>query len=141
MKFCFLLFLNVNFLKNSQTKWFKQSHCFLPKLQKGFFFISFSLFSNKIHKKKNTKIFTTALPVLWFLESFKQQGQLQSAHSPVMDLCCLNLKKTTLFPSKLNELPLEVSLAYKFCLTVHMQYFEVSILFFLNPTQFLWQIL
>ena len=138
MKFCFLLFLNVNFLKNSQTKWFKQSHCFLPKLQKGLFFIGFSLFSNKIHKKKHTKIFTTAWHVLRFLESFKQQGQLQSAHFPVMDLCWLNLKNTTLFPRKLNELPLEVSLAYKFCLTVHMQYFEVSIPFFLNPNQFLW---
>ena len=35
-----------------------------------------------------------------------------------------------LFQSKLNELPQEVSLAYKFCSTIHMQYFEVSILLF-----------
>ena len=94
------------------------------------FFIGFSLFSNKIDKKKHTKIFTTAWPVLWFLESFKEQGQLQSAQASVVNLCWLNLKNTTLFQSKLHELPLEVSLAYKFCPTIHMQYFEVSILVF-----------
>ena len=94
------------------------------------FFIGFSLFSNKIDKKKNTKSFTTAWPVLQFFGSFKEQGQLQSALAPVMGLCWLNLKNITLFQSKLNELPQEVSLAYKFFLTIHIQYFEVSILGF-----------
>ena len=94
------------------------------------FFIGFSLFSNKIDKKKHTKIFTTAWPVLWFLESFKELGQLQSAQASAVNLCWLNLKNTTLFQSKLHELPLEVSLAYKFCPIIHMQYFEVSILVF-----------
>ena len=47
-----------------------------------------------------------------------------------MGLCWLNLKNITLFQSKLNELPQEVSLAYDFCLTIHMKYFEVSILGF-----------
>ena len=100
------------------------------KTAKRPFFIGFSLFSNKIDKKKHTKSFTTAWPVLWFLESFKQQGQLQRAQVRVVDLCWLNLKSTTLYQSKLNELPQEVSWAYKFFLTIHMQYFEVSIFVF-----------
>ena len=94
------------------------------------FFKGFSLFSNKIDKKKHSKSFTTAWPVLWFLESFKHQGQFRSAQASVVNLCWLNLKNTTLFQSKLNELPQEVSLTYKFCIRVHMQYFKVSILFF-----------
>ena len=102
----------------------------ITKTAKRPFFIGFSLFSNKIDKKKNTKSFTTAWPVLQFFGSFKEQGQLQSAQTPVMGLCWLNLKNITLFQSKLNELPQEVSLAYEFCLTIHMKYFEVSIVGF-----------
>ena len=75
------------------------------------FVIVFSFFSNKMDKKKHSNSFTTSWPVLWFLESFKQQGQLHSAQASVV----------------LNELPQKVSLACKFCLTVHMQYFEISI--------------
>ena len=102
----------------------------ITKPAKRHFFLRFSLFSNKIDKKKDTKSLTTAWPVLWFFGSFKEQGQLQSTQAPFMGLCWLNLKNITLFQSKLNELPQEVSLAYKFFLTIHMQYFEVSILVF-----------
>ena len=102
----------------------------ITKTAKKHFFIGFSLFSNKIDKKKDTKCLTNPWPVFRFFGSFKEQGQLQSTQAPVTGLCWLNLKDITLFQSKLNELPQEVSLAYKFFLTIHMQYFEVLILVF-----------
>ena len=65
-----------------------------------------------------------------FFGSFNAKGQLQSAQANAMGLCWLNLKNITLFQRKLNELPQEVSLPYKFCLTIHMKYFEVLVLVF-----------
>ena len=123
------MFLNVNFLKNSQTKWFKQSHCFLPKLQKGLFYRFLFIFKQNSQGKGYQKFYHW-IACFRFFGSFNAQGQLQSAQAPAMGLCWLNLKNITLFQRKLNELPQEVSLPYKFCLTIHMKYFEVLILVF-----------
>ena len=46
---------------------------------------------------------------------------------PVVDSRGRSLQKRTLFQSKLNELPQEVSLPSKFCLTFQIKYFVVSI--------------
>ena len=46
---------------------------------------------------------------------------------PCPELAWWNLKKTALFKRKLNKLPQEVSFATKLCLTVQIQYFEVSV--------------
>ena len=125
-KFGFLLFLFASFLEISQTNCLKKP--LLPtESPKRSFFRGFSSFWNKIDKKKHTKNFNTAWTVLWFSEAFEQQRRLQSKQFSVVDPHQLNLRKNTLFQSKLNELPQEVSLACKFCLTVHMQYFENSI--------------
>ena len=47
-------------------------------------------------------------------------------HLSAVDPRRWNLKKTRLFQRKLNELPQDVTLATKFCLTFQIQYFEVS---------------
>ena len=48
-------------------------------------------------------------------------------HSTLINPHWCNLNKTTFFQSKLNELAQKVSLVSKFCLTVQIQYFEVSL--------------
>ena len=58
---------------NSCGKEFKQKHCFLPKVQKKTIFQNSLFVLKEIDKKKQTQIFTMALPVAWQMEAFEQQ--------------------------------------------------------------------